>query len=368
MRCDPVGSSAELSAMHGCAPSACGCGSRRGFLKSFAATGAAAALSRRAAWAQEPAAKKPHRIDMHHHFFPPDLIAEFEKVKERVAGVAKSWSVARTLDQMDRGGVATAMLSIPFRQPKGFAGDQLRQVTRAVNDYAVQTIKERPGRFGLFAYLPLPDVDGALKEIEYAFDVIKADGVGLFTSYDDKWLGDPAFKPVIEELNRRKAIAYVHPLAPQCCGRLMEIVPPSLAEYPQDTNRTVLSLLLSGSLTQFRDIRWIFSHGGAAMPLLAGRVASLLKSLYKDVNTRFPDGIDAEFQRLHYETANAGYAINMAALLKFVPLTQILFGTDYPYIPVTENVADITKAGLSEAELKAIETDNAFRLIPRLKA
>ncbi len=103
------------------------------------------------------------------------------------------------------------------------------------------------------------------------------------------------------------------------------------------------------------------------MPLLAGRVASLLKSLYKDVSTRFPNGIDAELQRLHYETANAGYAINMAALLKFVPLTQILFGTDYPYIPVTENVSDITKAGLSEAELKAIETDNAVRLIPRLK-
>jgi predicted TIM-barrel fold metal-dependent hydrolase len=354
--------------MHDCALSACGCGSRRGFLKSVAAAGAAAALPGSAARAQEPAAKKPHRIDVHHHFFPQDFLAEFERTGERVAGVAKSWSIARTLEQMDRGGVASAMLSIPFRQPKGLAPDRLRPVTRAVNDYGVQAIKEHPRRFGLFAYLPLPDVEGTLKEIQYAFDVIKADGVGLFTSYDDKWLGDPAFRPVLEELNRRKAIAYVHPLSPQCCGSLMEIVPPSLAEYPQDTNRTILSLLLSGSLTQLPDIRWIFSHGGGAMPLLAGRVASLLKSLYKDVNSRFPNGIDAEFQRLYYETANAGYASNMAALLKFVPLTQVLFGTDYPYISVTENVGDITKAGLAEAELRAIETDNALRLVPRLRA
>jgi 6-methylsalicylate decarboxylase len=368
MRCDPVGCEAEPPAMHGCASSACGCGSRRAFLKSATAFGAAAVLPARAARAQEPPAKKPHRIDVHHHFYPPDFIAEFEKAGERVAGVGKSWTVARTLEQMDRGGVATAILSIPNRHPKAIDAERQRQITRAVNDYAVQTIKDHRGRFGLFAFLPLPDVDGALKEIEYALDVIKADGIGLFTSYDDKWLGDKAFKPVLEELNRRKAIAYVHPLAPQCCGRLIDIVPPSLAEYPQDTNRTVLSLLLSGSLTSFPDIRWIFSHAGGGIPLLAGRVASLLKSLYKDVSSRFPNGIETEFQRLHYDTANAGYAINMSALLKLVPLTQVVFGTDYPYVSVTENVADLSKAGLSEAELKAIETDNAVRLIPRLKA
>ncbi len=368
MRCDPVGPGAEPSAMHGCASNLCGCGSRRAFLKSAAAFGVAAALPVGTARAQEPPAKKPHRIDVHHHFYPPDFIAQFEKAGERVASVGKSWTIARTLEQMDRGGVATAVLSIPNRHPKAIDSEQRRQLTRAVNDYAVQAIKDHPGRFGLFSFLPLPDVDGALKEIEYALDVVKADGIGLFTSYDDKWLGDPALKPVLEELNRRKAVTYVHPLTPQCCGNLISIVPPSLAEYTQDTNRTILSLLLSGSLTSYPDIRWIFSHGGGGIPLLAGRVASLLKSLYKDVSSRFPNGIEAEFQRLHYDTANAAYAINMAALLKLVPLTQVMFGTDYPYVSVTENVADLSKAGLSEAELKAIETDNAVRLIPRLRA
>ena len=133
------------------------------------------------------------------------------------------------------------------------------------------------GRFGLFAFLPMPDVEASLKEIEYALDVMKADGIGLNTSYGDKWLGDPAFKPVMDELNRRKAIVFVHPLGPECCSTLMPYVPASFTEYPQDTNRTVMSLLFSGTFTKTRDVRWIFSHAGAAVPSLAGRVNSLAK-------------------------------------------------------------------------------------------
>jgi predicted TIM-barrel fold metal-dependent hydrolase len=372
MRCDPVDRNAEASAQ-ACQSMMCGCGSRRSFLKSFTAFGAST-IAAPAVWAQgSPApapalAAKPHRIDIHHHFYPPAFIAEFDKSNERVAGVAKTWTIAKALDEMNRGGVATALWSIPFRQPKALDAEGTRKVTRLVNDYAAQGIKDNPGRFGLLAYLPLPDVDGALKEIEYALDVLKADGIGLFASYDDKWLGDDAFKPVMEELNRRKAVVYVHPLSPQCCGNLMSYVPASFAEYPQDTNRTVLSLLFSGTFSRLPDIRWIFSHGGAAVPLLAGRVTALAKSLYPKLTEMAPNGVDHELRRLHYETANAAYPTNMTALLKYVPLSQVMFGTDYPYIPITENVSDMLKVGLSAAELKAIDNENALRLIPRLKA
>jgi predicted TIM-barrel fold metal-dependent hydrolase len=172
---------------------------------------------------------------------------------------------------------------------------------------------------------------------------------------------------VMEELNRRKAVVYVHPLGPQCCSNLMPMVPASFVEYTQDTNRAVMNLLLSGTFTRTRDIRWIFSHDGGAIPLLAGRVKSLTK-FQKTGADSLPDGIDFELQRLHYETANSAYAPNMAALLKFVAISQVLFGTDYPYVSVTENVSDLGKVGLPPDDLLAIENGNAMRLITRLKA
>jgi predicted TIM-barrel fold metal-dependent hydrolase len=190
----------------------------------------------------------------------------------------------------------------------------------------------------------------------------------LSTSYGDKFLGDPDYKVVMDELQRRKAIVYVHPNRPDCCDTLIPYVPGSFTEYPQDTNRTVMSLAFSGTFTRTRDVRWIFSHGGAAVPLLAGRVNSLAKIQIKNQAQVLPDGIDFELKRLFYETANAAYAPNMAALLKFVSSSQVMFGTDYPYVSVAENANDLMKAGLSAADLRAVESETAMRLMPQLKA
>jgi predicted TIM-barrel fold metal-dependent hydrolase len=353
-----------------CGPAACGCGSRRSLLESFAAFGAATAFGTPAVWAQGAApapASPPQRIDVHHHFFPQFLLEAWQKAGVRNPAVVQNWKLEATLDQMDRGGVATAILSLPILNLPDLNGEQSRHLARLVNEYVVEAMKDHPGRFGLFAFVPMPDVDSTLKEIEYALDVLKADGIGLNTSYGDKWLGHPDFKPVMEELNRRKAIVYVHPLAPQCCGNLMPNVPASFIEYPQDTNRAVMSLLLSTTFTRTRDIRWIFSHAGGAVPLLAGRINALAR-IQKTNADSLPDGIDFELKRLHYETANSAYAPNMAALLKYVPISQVLFGSDFPYVSVTENVSDLGKVGLSADDLKAVESDNALRLIARLKA
>jgi predicted TIM-barrel fold metal-dependent hydrolase len=374
MRCDPVDRKAEQSA-RGCGISLCGCGSRRSFLKSFSALGASTMLGAPAVWAQGGAAPPPaplakaHRIDIHHHFFPPFLLEAWKTANVRNAPVVQSWTLEAGMDQMNKGGVATAMLSLPtgLNLPK-LSRDETLRMTRMVNDYAMKLRTDHPGRFGLFAFMPMPDIDATLKDIEYALDVLKADGIGLNTSYGDKWLGDPSFKPVMEELNRRKAIVYVHPLGPECCSNLMSYVPASFTEYPQDTNRTVMSLLFSGTFTRTRDIRWIFSHAGAAVPLLAGRVKSLTKIQLRNAAELVPQGVDFELQRLYYETANAAYPSNMAALLKYVNISQVMFGTDYPYVTVEENVGDLLKAGLSASDLKAIENENAIKLIPRLKA
>jgi 6-methylsalicylate decarboxylase len=280
------------------------------------------------------------------------------------------WTLEATLDQMNRAGVATTILSVlasgGFNMPT-LAVEEHRRLTRLANDYAVKVRSEHPGRFGMFAFVPMPDIDGTLKEIEHALDVIKADGIGLSTSYGNKFLGDPDYKVVMDELNRRRAVVYVHPGRPDCCDTLTPGVPGSFTEYPQDTNRTVMSLLFSGTFTRTRDIRWIFSHAGAAVPLLAGRVNSLAKIQLKNVAQVLPNGIDFELRRLHYETANAAYAPNMAALLKFAPISQVLFGTDYPYVSVVENLGDLLKAGLTDAQLRAVENENARRLFPNLK-
>jgi len=371
MRCDPIDRKAEAS-VQTCHTGACGCFSRRSLLRSFSAAAAATTLSAPAVWAQgaSPApSAKPHRIDVHHHFYPPFLIEAWQKANVRTTPVVIRWKLQATLDQMDKGGVATAMLSLPTGLNfQNLGAEDNKRMTRMVNEYGMQAVKEHPARFGMFAFMPMPDLDATLKEIEYAFAVLKADGIGLNTSYDGKWLGDPAFKPVMDELNRRKAVVFVHPVRPECCDSLMSYVPSSFAEYPQETNRTVLSLLFGGGFTRTRDIKWIFCHGGAAVPLLANRVKSLAKIQVRNAAEVLPNGVDFELQRLYYETANAAFVPNLTALLKYVPISQVVFGTDYPYVTVEENVGDLLKAGLSAAELKAIDNENAMRLIPRLKA
>jgi predicted TIM-barrel fold metal-dependent hydrolase len=321
-------------------------------------------------------AKKPHRVDVHHHFYPPELLDAWNKADVRNAPVVQRWTLAAAIEQMNKGGVATAVLSLPtgINLPNLSADDRLSWTMR-INDYASKVRSDHPGRFGVFAFLPMPDINASLKSIEYALDVMKADGIGLNTSYGNKWLGDTAFKPVMEELNRRKATVFVHPLGPACCNRLMSYVPASFIEYPQDTNRTVMSMLFSGTLTNTRDVKWIFCHAGAAVPELAGRVKSLARSgggsrdaQVQNMDQILPDGVDFELKRLYYETANAAFVPNMTALLKYVSISQVLFGTDYPYVSVTENVDDLLKAGLTPAELKAIESQNAHKLIPSLKA
>lgn len=123
-----------------------------------------------------------------------------------------------------------------------------------------------PGRFGLFAVIPLPHSDSSLREIEYAFTALKADGIGLMTSYDDEWLGDPIYDPVFEELIRRKSVVFVHPTTGLCCRTLLPEINPVMLEIPQDTTRAVANLLFAGAFTRFRDIRFIFSHAGGTVP------------------------------------------------------------------------------------------------------
>jgi predicted TIM-barrel fold metal-dependent hydrolase len=323
--------------------------SRRSFL-----AGAAGATTSRAADA------KPQRIDFHHHFLPPRHIEAI--VSQRESGAPPKWSPELSLEEMDKNGVATAITSLV--QPGVWLGDvqKSRSLARECNEYGAKMVGDHRGRFGFFAAIPLPDVDGSLREIQYALDTLKADGIGLMTSFDGKYLGDPAFAPVFEELNRRKAIVYTHPTQPQCCVGLVKGVPASSIEYATDSTRTIASLLFSGTASRARDIRFIFSHGGGTVPFLVGRFERLAEE-----KKNVPSGVRTELGKFYYEIAQANHPGALAALTDLVPISQVLFGSDYPLRPISEAVHGVSVYHFSNAERGAIERGNALRLLPWLK-
>jgi 6-methylsalicylate decarboxylase len=342
--------------------------SRRHFLAGAAALGAASLLPDSGVRGQSAGAGV---IDTHHHFYPPDYQKawfDWEDAR-KIPHFANQvgWTQAKAVEELDKSGVATGVLSIASTPGTWFglnpAGAE--RMVRTCNDYGAEMARNYRGRFGLFATLSMLDVDATLREIEYAFDTLNADGVGLQTNYGDKWLGDEFYKPVFEELNRRKAVVYVHPLVADCCGQLNVGAFPAVIEVPHDTTRAVTSLLLSGTLARLRDIKWLFSHAGGTIPMLAGRIDAFYSQRAHAAGSFAPDGIEAEFRRLHYDTANATSAPAMAALMKLVPASQITFGSDYPYFPLSQ-IETLRKMGLPLDDLRAIESGNAARLIPRL--
>jgi predicted TIM-barrel fold metal-dependent hydrolase len=344
--------------------------SRRKFLAGAGALGAAAVLPGRRAQAQ---GAKERLIDTHFHFYAPayqKAWLDWENARKLPHFATQvAWTPEKAVEEMDKNGVTTAVLSLASTPGTWFGYDPplAAQMVRTCCEYGADMIRDHKGRFGLFAPLSMLDIDATLKEIEYVFDTLKADGVGLQTNYGDKWLGDPLYKPVFEELNRRKAVVYVHPLVANCCRALSVGAFPAVIEVPHDTTRTVTSLLLSGTLARTRDIKWLFSHAGGTIPMLAGRIEAFYTQRASGPNGFAPDGIEAEFRRLHYDTANATHPASMAALMKLVPTSQITFGSDYPYFS-TSQIEALRGMHLPADQLRAIESGNAARLIPRLSA
>lgn len=189
----------------------------------------------------------------------------------------------------------------------------------------------------------------------------------MLTSYGDKWPGDAAYARVFDELNRRKAVVYFHPTAPKCCQNLIADVPDAVTEFPHDTTRAITSLLYSGSFARFRDIHFIFSHAGGTIPMLAGRIIQTGGALF-GIDKNVPNGVEFELKRLHYEIANSANRSAMAALMNLVPTSQIMFGTDCPFVPTGVTAGGMMTLGLSVEDLRMIGRDNALALFPRLKA
>jgi predicted TIM-barrel fold metal-dependent hydrolase len=309
-------------------------------------------------------------IDVHHHIVPPfyvDAAREGLVAQGSLVPRIEAWSPSASLDAMDGVGIQTALLSVSAPGIEFGGAAAARRLARCCNEYSAELARAHPGRFGFFAALPLTDVEGSLEEIRYAFDELGAHGACLMTSYGDRWPGDPAFTPVLEELNRRKAVVFVHPNVPCACLNLMPGIMPSMVEFPFDTVRAVVSLLFSGALSTYRDVRFIFSHAGGALPSLAGRIEALAK-VRKPLAEKVPHGVAAELARLYYDIAIAANRTSLEGVLKIAPLTQLLLGTDFPFRPIEEAPQGLAQLGLGPDEVRALGRGNALALLPRLAA
>ena len=293
-------------------------------------------------------------IDVHHHFAPEGLDNE-----------RRVWTVEGSIGEMDRNGVQVAIGSLP---PIG-GREGGAALAQRWNEWGAQLCQSHPGRLGMFATVPLRDIDAALATVAHAYNALSVDGVGLPTSDGDVWLCDERFEPLLAELDRRKSVVFVHPYATTNCravGRAYggDVVEPAWMEFPTNTARLILGLLVRGVNRRYPGIRWIFAHGGGTMPVLLGRIAGFdgwdtvgperLEKL-------FPGGVYAGFADFYFECAQA-YAPGSFALLQTLAApSHLLFGSDYTYFPIGHSVRQMEALGHAGASLGS----NAGPLFPR---
>jgi predicted TIM-barrel fold metal-dependent hydrolase len=268
-------------------------------------------------------------IDVHAHFVTDSYIRQAGAAGHALPDGVPAWprwSAEAHLDLMDRSGIDTAVLSVS--SPGVFFGDPraARELAREVNEDGARIVREHPGRFGLFASLPLPDVDGALTEIAHAFDTLGADGVVLESNSHGVYLGDGRLDPVFAELDRRGAVVFVHPTSPVCWERSALGRPRPMVEFVFDTARTVTDLLFAGTLERCPNLKVVVPHCGGALPVLADRINGFMK-LFMPAGATAPDAV-AQLRGLYYDLAGPAFPRQVPALLGLADPDRLLYGSD----------------------------------------
>ncbi len=331
---------------------------RRSFLRTLAAATASSLVPSSALFGQERVDRLKvtgGAIDVHHHFQPPGMSAG-----------TRPWSPQLSLEQMEKFGIGVAILSMTQNGDLLYDGTEKgRAAVRRGNEYGAKLMQQHPMKFGLMGGIPMPDLDGALAEIEYAYDTLKADAIGIYSN-DNKgrWPGDPYFEPMWQVLNRRNAIVYMHPLAPPCCRDLKYGPAASMVEYDFDVTRGVASIVVNGVMSRYTNIRFITVHSGGTVPMLAGRMKDRIP---QGAEKYLPNGLYAELRKWYYDIAHASFPWPMAAMRAFMPESQILFGTDYSPEPVESTVNELPGLKLPRTFEQMMLRGNAERLFPRFK-
>ncbi|MEV5281848.1 amidohydrolase family protein [Streptomyces sp. NPDC052811] len=308
-------------------------------------------------------------VDVHSHFVTPSYVAAAEAAGHRMPdGMPDypAWSPGAHLELMEQGGIRTSLLSIS--SPGTHFGDDraARVLAREVNEYAADLVREHPGRFGHFASLPLPDVEGSLAELAHALDVLGSDGVAVESNCEGVYLGDARYEPLWSELNRRCAVVFVHPTSPPCHEALALGRPRPMLEFIFDSTRTVSDLVFAGVLARHANIQWVFTHGGGTLPLLADRM-ELFRTVFAGGSPADPT-VPEQVARLWFDIAGTPFPNQVPALVNAFGSEKILYGSDYCWTPRAGALAQIASVDAAQQPKgytwRALTTRNAARLFP----
>ncbi|MFF5430257.1 amidohydrolase family protein [Streptomyces griseofuscus] len=303
------------------------------------------------------------RIDVHQHLIP----GAYREVMERHGATAAgwptpAWDVKSAIAMMDRRSIATGVLSVS--SPGTHFGDdaEARAVARSVNEYGAELVKDRPDRFGLFASLPLPDVDGALAEAAYALDELHADGVVLMSNAHGRYLGDKEFAPLWEELDARGAVVFIHPTGSAL--PMLDGLPGPVVDFPFDTTRTALHMTVNGVMGRHTRMKVILSHAGGFLPYAAWRFT--LGAQFNPGTT--PESILTDLRRFYFDTALSASPSTLPSLLAFAAPGHVLYGSDAPFAAEEHGrLFDAMLDGYEPGGLDAINRGSAEVLFPRLR-
>ncbi|KMQ04699.1 2-amino-3-carboxymuconate-6-semialdehyde decarboxylase [Bacillus cereus] len=327
--------------------------------------------------------KASRLIDVHHHIIPEEYRSALEYF-----GVAKSggmpikeWTPELSLEMMDRLGIEVGIGSIsepgliPVVNP-----DVAKKLARSINEFQAEMIAKYPKRFGGFAFLPLPHVEDAVEELKYALDELKLDGVGLLSNYNGHFLGDPIFDELMDELNKRNAVVFIHPSAPPVeSPRPRFLTADFMAEFTFNTTRAAANLVLSGTIERCPNIKFILAHAGGTIPYLKWRIGQSyrsgkvwmrdqLVSERWETLTKEPEEYMSSF---YFETAISTQPATFEALKDTTDSSHILFGSDAHYAPedwtkeMIERISDYPN--FDDKTIEDISRNNALKLFPRFK-
>ncbi|WP_345943982.1 amidohydrolase family protein [Streptomyces sp. SID3212] len=307
-------------------------------------------------------------VDVHAHFITPRLRAAMEAAGHGQPDgmpAIPEWSPEAALAMMDGTGIAAAVLSVS--SPGIGFGDpaETRELARTVNEEGAAVVRTYPGRFGLMASLPLPDISDALRETHHAFDVLDADGVVLQTHYAGHHLGDPLYEPLMAELDRRAAVVLLHPTSPPHAEATGLGWPRPMLEFPFETTRAVTNLILRGVRDRFPAIRFIVPHAGAVLPSVADRLSVFALGVGAGSTDVF-----GALRGFYYDVAGFALPRLLPSLLTLADAERLLYGSDYPFTPdwVAQGLATaLANTDVLTSEQQALmQRETAATLFPRL--
>ena len=308
-------------------------------------------------------------IDVHTHFIPESYLAALADVgitTKEIGFPMARWDVQERIDLMDQNGLQTEMLSLSSPGLRYWTGPAAARLGSSLNAELAGIVRDRPARFGGFGILPLPDVDASLAEIAHIYDELKLDGIVVMTNYQGVYLG------VMDELNRRKAVVFVHPTEGPCNDIVVQGYPAPAFEYPAETTRMVVSLIDSDTVTRCPDVRFIASHGGGTLPLIQPRLAVLMPWKTKEDPEEGARRVNRAIDSLYFDTAIVSYPASLAALRSIHSTSKMLTGYDLPFFPADKIKVSLDNlhqfAGYSDADRTMILATNALRLLPRVAA